>query len=61
MNQKGNIFAINIKGWKKKTRKLVSSFKGSYFQHIYGKSNVETDLLSKQALSALSGRLFYYS
>jgi hypothetical protein len=61
LNQKYNIQAVNIEGWKRRTRQLASSFQRIYYQHIYRESNEEADKLSKRALSATKGRLNYYS
>jgi len=58
--KKGNLWAINIEGWKRKTSELVSTFRAIHFQHIYRETNVEANRLSKQAILALSGKLFYY-
>jgi ribonuclease HI len=61
LKKKANLRAINIEGWKNKTSELASSFRVIHFQHIYREKNVEADLLSKKALTTVSGRLFYHS
>jgi ribonuclease HI len=61
LNQVRNLQAINIEGWKIRTRDLASSFQGIIFQHIFRESNEEVDKLSKQALSTPKGRLSYFT
>jgi ribonuclease HI len=61
LEQKGNLQAINIEGWKRRIRDLATSFQGTSFQHIFRESNEEADKLSKQALLAPRGRLIYFN
>jgi ribonuclease HI len=60
LNKKGNLRAINIEGWKRKTSELVATFREITFQHIYRETNRVADRISKQALLTLSSSLFYY-
>jgi ribonuclease HI len=60
LEQKCNLHAINIEGWKRSIRDLASSFQGTSYQHIFRDSNVEADKLSKRALLAPKGRLIYF-
>jgi ribonuclease HI len=60
LNQKSNLQAIDIEGWKQKTRDLANLFQGISFHHIYRDFNKEADLLSKQALLEPEGRLSFY-
>jgi len=57
INQKGQLQAVNIEGWKLKTKELASNFKDISFQHIYREHNKETNLLSKRVLKEPKGRL----
>jgi ribonuclease HI len=60
INQKGQLQAVNIEGWKLKTKDLVSKFEDISFQHIYREHNKEADQLSKRALKEPKGRLIVY-
>jgi ribonuclease HI len=60
LKKKGNLQAINIEGWKRKTSELVATFRDITFQHIYRETNRVADRLSKHALLTSSGSLFYY-
>jgi ribonuclease HI len=60
MNQKGQLQAVNLDGWKLKTKELTHNFKEISFQHIYREHNKEADLLSKRALKEPKGRLTVY-
>jgi ribonuclease HI len=48
INQKGNLQAVNIEGWKLKTKDLVSKFEDISFQHIFREHNKEADQLSNR-------------
>jgi ribonuclease HI len=61
LKQKYNLQAVNIEGWKRRTRDLATSFQRINYQHIYRESNEEADKLSKRALSAPKGRLNYFN
>jgi ribonuclease HI len=57
INQKSQLNAVNIEGWKIKTLELARNMKNSSYKHIYREHNKEADLLSKRALKELKGRL----
>jgi hypothetical protein len=59
INQKGQLHAVNIEGWKLKTKELAT-FQDINFQHIYRDYNKEVDFLSKRALKEHEGRLSFF-
>jgi ribonuclease HI len=61
LNQKGNLNAIDIEGWKHRTKVLTTIFQEINFHHIFREYNKEADRLSKQALLGPKGRLTYYT
>jgi ribonuclease HI len=61
LNDKGNLYAINIEGWKRKTKVLTTNFQEISFHHIFREFNKEAYRLSKQALLELKGRLTYFT
>jgi ribonuclease HI len=60
INQKGQLHAVNIEGWKLKTKELAITFQDISFQHIYREHNKEADILSKRALKEPEGRLSFF-
>jgi ribonuclease HI len=60
LNKKNNLNAIDIEGWKRRTKVLSSHFQEISYLHIYREHNKEADRLSKQALLGPTGRLTYY-
>jgi hypothetical protein len=61
LNQKGNLHAIDIEGWKCRTKVLTTNFQEISFHHIFRDFNKEADRLSKQSLLDPKGRLTYYT
>jgi ribonuclease HI len=61
LNHRGKLQAIDIEGWKLRTKELASNFLGINFQHIFREFNKEADDLSKQALLAPKGRLSFFA
>jgi hypothetical protein len=61
LNQNGNLNAIDIEGWKRRTRDLSTGFQEINYHHIYRDFNKEADHISKQALLGPSGRLTFYT
>jgi len=61
LSHKGNLHAIDIKGWKHRTKLLTTNFQEISFRHIFRDFNKEGDQLSKQALLDLKRRLTYYT
>jgi len=45
INQKGQLHALNIEGWKIKTVELARNMKNTRYKHIYREHNKEVDLL----------------
>jgi hypothetical protein len=60
INHKGNLQAVDLDGWKQKTRELANTFQDIIFHHIYRTFNKEADILSKRALREPEGRLSFY-
>jgi ribonuclease HI len=61
LNQKANLHAIDIEGWKRRTKTMIAKFQEISFLHIFRDYNKEVDLLSKQWLLEQKGILTYYS
>jgi ribonuclease HI len=47
LNHKGNLHAIDIEGWKRRTKELTTIFQGICFHHIFREFNKEADRLIK--------------
>jgi ribonuclease HI len=61
LEQKGKLQAINIEAWKRRIKDLIPTFQCIHFHHIFRESNRVVDQMSKQALSAVKGRLTYFT
>jgi ribonuclease HI len=61
LNQKANLHAIDIEGWKRRTKALITNFQEISFHHIFWDFNKEVDRLSKQGLQDQKGILTYYT
>jgi len=61
LDQKRKLQAINVEGWKQRTKDLIPSVKGISFHHIFREANSEGDQLSKLALSMTKGRITYFN
>ena len=61
LQRKSKLHATKIEGWKRRARDLHKNFQGTYYQHIYMESNEEVDRISKRALEAPKGILFFFT
>jgi ribonuclease HI len=61
MNQKDNLHAIDIEGWKRRTKVMITNFQEISFHHIFRDFNKEVDRISKQGLQDKKGILTYYT
>jgi len=59
LNQKSKLHAIDIEGWKLRTKTMITNFQEISFHHILWDLNKEADLLSKQGLLDQKGILTY--
>jgi hypothetical protein len=60
LNDRGQLQASTIEGWKIRTKDLIKKFQAISFHHIYREFNKEADQLSKQALLEYEGKITYY-
>jgi len=59
LNKKSNLHAIDIEGWKRRTKVMTTNFQEIIFHHIFRDYNKEVDPLSKQGLLDQKGNLTY--
>jgi hypothetical protein len=60
LNDKGQLKACSIEGWKIRTKDLIKNFQAISFHHIFREFNKEADQLSKKALLEPEGKISYY-
>jgi hypothetical protein len=60
LNDRGNLKACAIEGWKIHTKALIKNFQAISFHHIFRDFNKEADQLSKAALLVPEGNISYY-
>lgn len=61
LDQKGRLQVVSIEAWKRRIKELIPTFQCIHFHHIFRESNRVADQMSKIALSAVKGRLTYFS
>lgn len=61
LDQKGRLQVVSIEAWKRCIKELIPTFQRIHFHHIFRESNRVADQMSKIALSAVKGRLTYFS
>jgi len=60
LNDKGQLKACAIEGWKIRTKSLIKNFQAINFHHIVREFNKDEDQLSKVALHESEGKISFY-